>query len=62
MSGLADWAGTLFAKSHLGGTAFPVQGIPDGLTPWYRELKEIAGLKFGGGGNAQIVLESETFD
>ncbi|NMM91589.1 hypothetical protein B2J88_46080 [Rhodococcus sp. SRB_17] len=61
-SGLASWAEPLFAQSHLGGTAFPVQGMPDGLTPWYLELEEIAGLNFGGDGNAQIDLESEAFD
>jgi hypothetical protein len=60
-SGLAAWAESLFALSHLGGTAFPVQGMPDGLTPWYLELEEISGLNFGGG-NAQIDLESDTFD
>lgn len=60
--GLADWAEPLFAISHLGGTAFPVQGMPDGLTPWYLELEEISGLNFGGDGNAQIDLESDTFD
>lgn len=60
-TGLADWAKPLFAKSHLGGTAFPVQGVPKGLTPWYLELEEISGLNFGGDGNAQIDLESEMF-
>jgi hypothetical protein len=60
--GLADWAEPLFAMSHLGGTAFPVQAMPDGLTPWYLELEEISGLNFGGGGNAQFDLESDTFD
>ncbi|WGM21498.1 hypothetical protein QEH68_04790 [Paenarthrobacter sp. OM7] len=59
---LADWAEPLFARSHLGGTAFPIQAMPDGLTPWYLELEEISGLNFGGGGNAQFDLESDTFD
>ena len=61
-NGLAAWAEPLFALSHLGGTAFPVQAMPAGLTPWYLELEEISGLNFGGGGNAQIDLESDTFD
>lgn len=61
-SGLADWAEPLFARCHLGGTAFPVQGVPSGLTPWYLEIEEISGLNLGGGGNAQIDLESDTFD
>lgn len=61
-NGLADWAEPLFAMSHLGGTAFPIQAMPDGLTPWYLELEEISGLNFGGGGNAQFDLESDTFD
>lgn len=52
----------LFALSHLGGTAFPVQAMPAGLTPWYLEFEEISGLNFGGGGSAQIDLESNTFD
>jgi hypothetical protein len=59
--GLADWAEPLFGRCHLGGTAFPVQAMPEGLTPWYLELEEIAGVNFGGG-NAQIDLDSEVFD
>ncbi|KQQ81461.1 hypothetical protein ASF64_12245 [Arthrobacter sp. Leaf137] len=59
---LADWAEPLFGLSHLGGTAFPIQAMPQGLTPWYLELEEISGLNFGGGGNAQFDLESDTFD
>jgi hypothetical protein len=59
---LVDWAEPLFAMSHLGGTAFPIQAMPEGLTPWYLELEEISGLNFGGGGNAQFDLESDTFD
>lgn len=55
------WAEPLQGMSHLGGTALPVQGMPDGLTPWYLELEEIVELNFGGG-NAQIDLESEVFD
>ena len=61
-SRLAAWAEPLFARSHLGGTAFPIQAMPEGLTPWYLELEEISGLNFGGGGNAQFDLESDAFD
>ena len=56
------WAEALFGRCHLGGTAFPVQGMPDGLTPTYLELGEISGLNLGGGGTLQIDLSSETFD
>jgi hypothetical protein len=56
------WAEALEGLCHLGGTAFPVQAMPEGLTPWYLELEEIAGVNFGGDGNAQIDLESDTFD
>lgn len=59
---LRPWAEPLWARCHLGGTSFPVQAMPEGLTPWYLELEEIAGLNFGGDGNAQIDLESDTFD
>jgi hypothetical protein len=58
---LRPWAAALFARCHLGGTAFPVQELPDGLTPWFLELEEFGELNFGGG-NAQIDLESDTFD
>lgn len=61
-SNFQPWAEPLLGMSHLGGTTFPVQGLPDGLTPWYLELEEIVGLNFGGDGNAQIDLESDTFD
>lgn len=59
---LRPWAAPLWGMSHLGGTAFPVQAMPDGLTPWYLEIEEIVGTNFGGGGNAQIDLESDAFD
>lgn len=49
-------------RTHLGGTCFPVQSLPEGLTPYYLELQEISGLNFGGGGVAQIDLESGVFD
>lgn len=48
--------------NHLGGTAFPVQGVPDGLTPYYLELVELPGMNLGGDGNCQIDLESGVFD
>lgn len=55
------WAAPLAGRCHLGGTTFPVQGLPEDLTPYYLELEELPGLNFGGG-NAQLDLESETFD
>lgn len=55
------WAQAVQGLSHLGGTAFPVQTLPEGLTPWYLELEQIVGLNFGFG-CAQIDLESDTFD
>lgn len=54
--------GALFGWSHLGGTAQPVQAMPEGLTPYYLELEEIPPLNLGGGGTLQIDLESDTFD
>jgi hypothetical protein len=55
------WAQALAPCSHLGGTAFPCQLVPEGLTPYYLELDQLPGLNFGNG-NAQIDLESDTFD
>jgi len=49
-------------RCHLGGTTFCVQAVPEGLTPYYLELEEFGPLNFGAGGNAQIDLESDTFD
>ncbi|MFF0546537.1 hypothetical protein ACFYTF_27240 [Nocardia thailandica] len=60
-AGWHPWAEPLFGRSHLGGTAFPVQALPEGLTPYYLEIEEMSGLNFGGG-NAQIDLESGVFD
>ena len=57
---LHPWA-EAFATSHLGGTAFPSQAMPEGLTSFYLELEELPGMNFGGG-NAQLDLDSETFD
>lgn len=58
---LTAWASTAYDYAHLGGTAFPIQALPDGLTPWYLEIDEFGPLNFGGG-SAQIDLESDTFD
>ncbi|WP_353647472.1 hypothetical protein ABLG96_11200 [Nakamurella sp. A5-74] len=58
---MQPWATALFGRSHLGGTSFHLQSVPEGLTPYYLELEEIAGLNFGTG-NAQIDLESGVFD
>lgn len=58
---LLPWAENLRLMSHLGGTPFPVNDLPAGLTPWYLKLEEIGELNYGGG-NAQINLESLTFD
>lgn len=60
--GWHPWAKDIFGRSHLGGTSFPVQALPDGLTPYYLELEELSGLNFGGMGVAQIDLESDVFD
>ncbi|WP_051275049.1 hypothetical protein [Cellulomonas sp. URHD0024] len=54
------WAQDL-PTSHLGGTAFPVQGLAEGFTAYYLELEELPGLNFGSG-IAQIDLESDAFD
>lgn len=62
--GYTEWADRLIhphPRSHLGGTCFPVQQLPAGLTARYLEIEEFDGLDFGGGA-AQIDLESETFD
>ncbi|PWD51968.1 hypothetical protein C8046_16280 [Serinibacter arcticus] len=59
-SQLVEWARSLHLVSHLGGTSFPVNELPTGLTPWYLELEEIGLLNFGSG-NAQIDLESGAF-
>lgn len=59
---LHPWAEAAFGVSHLGGTSFPVQELPEGLTAFYLELEEMGGLNFGGDGSAQIDLQSDTFD
>ncbi|MEV6099360.1 hypothetical protein [Nocardia sp. NPDC051981] len=59
--GWHGWAENLYGRCHLGGTTFYVQAMPQGLTPFYLELEEFGGLNLGGG-NAQIDLDSDTFD
>ncbi|AEE44603.1 hypothetical protein [Cellulomonas fimi] len=57
---LLPWAQAL-APSHLGGTAFPIQALQPGFTPYYLELDELPGMNFGSG-SAQVDLESDAFD
>lgn len=57
-----EWAAELSqADGHIGGTAFPAQGMPDGLTSFYLEFWDFEELNFGGG-LCQLDLESDTFD
>jgi hypothetical protein len=56
------WAEPLLGLSHLGGTTFHVQALPEGLTPFYLELEQFDDLDFGGDGNCQIDLVSGVFD
>ncbi|SES13905.1 hypothetical protein [Corynebacterium cystitidis] len=58
----ARWLNEHQGRSHFGGTSFHQQGVPEGLGPYYLELYEFGGLKFGGGGVAQIDLETAVFD
>lgn len=60
--GAEEWSRPLNGCSHLGGTSFHVQAMPDGLTPWYLELEEIPPMNLGDSGNLQLDLESDTFD
>jgi hypothetical protein len=49
-------------RSHLGGTALPIQAMPEGLTPFFLELEDgIGGANFGGG-NLQLDLERGVLD
>ena len=48
-------------KKVFDNAAFPLQALPEGLTPYYLEIEEISGMNFGGG-NAQLDLESGVFD
>lgn len=52
----------LAGYSHFGGTTFCVQGMPEGLTPFYLEVEEVPGANFGDSGNAQLDLKSGVFD
>lgn len=48
--------------NHLGGTMQPVQGIPDGFTPFHIGFEEeLGGYNFGGG-NAQLDFSAMRFD
>jgi hypothetical protein len=47
--------------AHLGGTCFPAQGVPEGLSPYYLEFaQEFVQLNIGTG-VAQLDLERNTF-
>lgn len=46
---------------HLGGTPFPADALPSGLSPFYLELGELGGLDLGGGGTAHIDLATPAF-
>lgn len=56
-----DWVETI-GPNHLGGTAFPYQGIPDFLTPYYIEFDEMFGGYNFGSGNAQLDIKTRDFD
>lgn len=64
-NGSGDWRpwakGLEPMAGHLGGTSFPYQALPMGLTATYLEFWEFGGLNFGGG-SAQLDLKSEVFD
>ncbi|WP_352309809.1 hypothetical protein [Psychrobacter sp. W2-37-MNA-CIBAN-0211] len=49
------------AKSHFGGTANPIQGMPE-FSPFYIEFEEEFGDANMGGGNGQIDLLNDQFD
>ncbi len=58
---LHEWADRLYGRCHLGGTAFPVQGLPEGLSATYFELEEFGPMNLGGG-VLQCDLTNGTFD
>ncbi|MDR2256808.1 MAG: hypothetical protein LBE25_12540 [Arthrobacter sp.] len=58
----APWAGALFGWSHLGGTVFNVQALPEGLSPWYLEFEEFGHLNLGDAGTLQVDLETDVLD
>ena len=49
------------AKNHFGGTANPIQGMPE-FSPFYIEFEETLGDANMGGGNGQIDLLNNEFD
>lgn len=51
----------LYGPDHLGGTLFPEQHMPKGLTPYVLEFEQLGPLNFGGG-RAQLDLQSQVFD
>ncbi|HHU68422.1 hypothetical protein, partial [Corynebacterium sp.] len=57
----SHWCDAHEARFHFGGTAFPIQAVPEGLGPRYLEIEEFGPLNFGRG-NAQIDLENDVFD
>ena len=58
---LHPWARELQQANHLGGTLFPAQSVPDGLTPFYLCLDQIGGMNIAGG-RMQVDLESGILD
>jgi len=57
-----DWAKG-HENNHIGGTMRPVQGVPEGMGPYYIGFEEeLGGYNFGGGGNAQLDFENMRFD
>ena len=55
-----DWAKD-FSAEHIGGTMFPVQGVPD-VGPHYIGFEEYFGDYNFGGGNAQLDFKHMKFD
>lgn len=55
-----DWAKG-FSAEHIGGTMFPVQGVPD-IGPHYIGFEEYFGDYNFGGGNAQLDFENMKLD
>ena len=50
-----------FGKTHFGGTANPIQGVPE-FSPFYIEFEENFGNSNMGGGNGQIDLLNDELD
>lgn len=57
----SSWAADLEGRTHLGGTSFPYQVVPDGATRWYLELDDVASGTLGPR-STHIDLESDVFD